>query len=76
MNQEVKRANWISSPPAKRLFTVPEAAEYLGRTVWGLRGLIHRGHLPVIQEGRRMYVDLLDMNRFIEINRRNLGEEL
>jgi len=73
MNQTVKRGNWIGSPVDKRLYTVPQAAEYLGRTVWGIRGLIYKGLLPVIQEGRRQYVDLYDMDRFIEVNRRNLS---
>ncbi len=49
----------------KRLFNLKEAAEYLGRPVWGVRTLIWNGKLPVIQDGRKYYLDIQDMDYFI-----------
>jgi len=50
----------------KRLFTLKEAAEYLGRPVWGVRTLIWNGKLPYIQDKRKMYIDITDMDKYIE----------
>jgi len=55
--------------PRKRLYTVAEAAEYLGHTVWGLRSLIWSKTLPVVQNGRKQFVDIFDLNTFIEKNK-------
>ena len=41
----------ISIP--KRLFTVSEAAYYLGHTIWGVRTLIWDGELPVVRKTPR-----------------------
>jgi len=56
--------------PRKRLYTVKEAAEYLGHTVWGLRSLIWAKTLPVVQHGRKQFLDLYDMEAFIERNKK------
>ncbi len=50
----------------KRLFSIPEAAVYLGRSTWSVRHLIWNGELPQIKAGRRVHVDLQDMEEFIE----------
>ena len=52
--------------PTKRLFSIPEAAVYLGRSTWSVRHLIWNGELPQIKAGRRVHVDLQDMEKFIE----------
>jgi excisionase family DNA binding protein len=52
--------------PRKRLYTVKEAALYLGHTVWGVRSLIWSKTLPVVQHGRKQFVDLFDLEAFIE----------
>jgi hypothetical protein len=54
----------------KRLYTLPEGAEYLGRTVWGVRGLIWKGQLPVVQDGRRQFLDIKDLDSYIERSKR------
>jgi excisionase family DNA binding protein len=56
--------------PRKRLYTIIEAAEYLGHTVWGVRSLVWGKKLPVVQHGRKQFIDLEDMNRFIEKNKK------
>ena len=50
----------------KRLYTIPEAAHYLGRTVWSVRELIWQGDLRAVKVGRRIHLDLQDLNAFIE----------
>ena len=50
----------------KRLFTLPEAAEYLGRSTWSVRRLIWEGELRQVRCGRRVHVDIQDMETFIE----------
>ncbi len=52
--------------PLKRLYNVTEAAEYLGRSAWSIRRLIWAGELPSVRAGRRVQVDLSDMDEFIE----------
>ena len=56
----------------KRLYTIKEAAEYLGRPVWSIRELIWAGAIPFIQNGRIYYLDILDMDSWIEANKRRL----
>lgn len=55
--------------PAKRLYTVPEAAHYLGRTVDGLREMLYVGKLPYVKDGRRVLLDIQDMDRYVEANK-------
>lgn len=51
----------------KRLFSVQEAAEYLGRTPHALRHLKAKGELKVVQRGDpRAYFDRADLDRWIE----------
>ena len=50
----------------KRLYSVAEAAMYLGRSEWAVRRLIWAGELPEVRTGRRVHVDLHDLDRFIE----------
>lgn len=53
----------------KRLYSVREAACYLGRTVDGVRYMISVGRLPAVRDGRRVLVDIKDMDEFIERNK-------
>ena len=59
----------MSNPVSKRLYNLREAAQYLGRPVSGVRTLIWNGRLPYLQEGRKQYIDLRDMDSFIEKNK-------
>jgi excisionase family DNA binding protein len=54
----------------RRLLTVEEAAAYIGRTEPALRQLIHKQQLIVVRRGRRVHLDIADLNRFIELNKR------
>jgi len=68
-NQQVGRAQGISYPLPKRLYTLNEAANYLGRTLWSMRELIWKGSLPIVREGKRIFVDVNDLNAYIERNK-------
>ncbi len=61
-----KEARKNPKGPAKRLYTVPEAAYYLGRTVDGLREMLYASKLPYIKDGRRVLLDVKDMDAYIE----------
>ena len=57
----------------KRLYSVEEAAVYLGRSEWSIRHLIWDGSLPQVKVGRRVQVDVVDLNAFIERNKEQLA---
>lgn len=68
---ELQRAQGIHSPLGKRLYTLKEGAEYLGRSEWGMRDLIWKRAIPVVKQGggRKLYLDLNDLDAFIEKNK-------
>lgn len=53
----------------KRLYNLSEAAVYLGRSLWSIRRLIWNGALPVVKQGRRVQIDIEDMEEFISRNK-------
>ncbi len=53
----------------QRLLTIEEAAEYLGRTVWGVREMIYSGKLPAVKIDRRVQLDIRDLERLIDQNK-------
>jgi len=59
-----------SEAVSKRLYNVKEAGRYLGRSAWAIRRLIWTGHLPQVRQGRRVMVDVVDMDQFIETYKR------
>ncbi len=69
--QELKKAQGICNPMAKRLYTLKEAAEYLGRSEWSMRELVWAGRIPVVKEegGRKIFIDILDLIDFVERNK-------
>ena len=70
-NQATQGSHKISTPMQKRLYTLKESAEYLGRSVWSLRELIWSGSIPVVKtEGaRKIFLDIEDLNNFIDDNK-------
>jgi len=67
--EKAKRVHGIHNPLPKRLYTLPEAATYLGRTTWALRGLVWSGKIPVVRSGKRIFIDVRDMDTFVEKNK-------
>ncbi len=55
----------------KRLYTLKEAAAYLGRSEWSMRSLIWAGSIPVVKTegGRKIFVDIQDHDAFIADNK-------
>ena len=53
----------------KRLYNLKEASAYLGRSAWGVRGLIWAGKIPVVRDGRKIFIDILDLEKFVESNK-------
>jgi len=62
----VQKPRKMPSPLSKRLYDLKEAAGYLARPVYSVRTLIWNGKIPVIKEGRKMYLDVYDMDAYIE----------
>ena len=58
-----------ASSPQKRLYSIAEAAIYLGRSIWSVRELIWKGSLPSVREGRRVHLDIIDLDEWIEKNK-------
>jgi excisionase family DNA binding protein len=55
----------------KRLYSLRESAVYLALSVDTLRDIIAAGQIPVHQRGPRgkMYLDIVDLDQFIEIHK-------
>ena len=49
-----------------RLLSQQEAAHYLGISYWTVRDLVFRRDIPFIKIGRRVLVDRLDLNAYLE----------
>lgn len=64
----------MSETVSKRLYSVKEAGRYLGRSPWAIRHLIWEGHLPQVRQGRRVMVDVVDMDQFIEKYKREAND--
>ena len=67
-----KKAQGIVNPLHKRLFDLKEAAIYLARPVYSVRTLIWKGALPVLKDGRKLYLDIVDMDTYIERSKERL----
>lgn len=68
---ELQKAQGIRNPLCKRLYTLKEGAEYLGRSEWGMRDLIWKQAIPVVKQRgcRKIYLDVDDMDSFIQKNK-------
>lgn len=67
------KAQWITKPTYqvnKRLYSIKDAADYLGRSPWTVAEMVRTGKLPYIVDGKRKFLDILDINRWIDINKR------
>lgn len=58
----------------KRLYTVKEAGEYLGLSVWSIRERIYSGQIAHVSIGRRVMVDIEDMDELIQANKERVKE--
>ena len=49
-----------------RLLTVQQSAEYLGRTKASIQHMVAEGILPTVRSDRRVFLDVTDLDRWIE----------
>jgi excisionase family DNA binding protein len=54
---------------APRLLTVKQAAAYLGRTEEAIQHMVAARKLPVVRDGRRVFLDVRELDKWIERNR-------
>jgi excisionase family DNA binding protein len=52
-----------------RLLTVEKAAGYLGRTKDAVQHMVAAGKIPTVRADRRVFVDVRDLDRWIEDNK-------
>ena len=55
--------------PEKRPYSIKEASVYLGRSVGAVREMIWAGKLPYVRADRRIFLDIYDMDEWIERNK-------
>ena len=67
----LQKAQGIANPLGKRLYTLKEAAQYLGRSVYSVRELIWSHELPVVKNnnGRKLFVDIIDLDEYVTKNK-------
>lgn len=63
----------MKRPEKKRLYSVKEASTFLGRSTWSVREMLWAGKLPYIKDGKRIFIDILDMERWIEQSKTTFG---
>ena len=49
-----------------RLLSQQDAASYLGISYWTVRDLVFRRELPFVKIGRRILVDRIDLDAYLE----------
>lgn len=59
----------VSNPLQQRLLTVTEAASYLGRSKSSIQHLISDQTIPVVRHDRRVFLDIHDLNAWIDANK-------
>ena len=71
MNIKQKEAPGIPNHLSPRLLPLKQGAEYLGLTIWAMRERIWAGQIPVVKfpGGRKQYVDIRDLDKFIDDNK-------
>jgi len=69
--QGIKDEQGIDNPLGKRLYTLKEAARYLGRSEWSMRELIWAGKIPIVRGdgARKIFLDIKDLDAYIKGNK-------
>ena len=64
-----KVASRLAAQKQIRVLNLNEAASMIGRTVGAMRQLIARGEIPAVRSGRRVQVEISQLEAYIERNR-------
>ena len=59
-------AQRISSPLRQRLLSLKDASAYLGFSLRSVRNLVYSRELPIIRLGAKIFIDLRDLDQWIE----------
>lgn len=62
-------SNPVRQKVEKRLYSIKDASVYLGRSVWSVREMIWAGKIRYIKDGRRIFLDIHDMEAWVERNK-------
>ena len=73
---QVAATDCTHTVPKKRLYSIKELVVEIGATEWFWRSQIWDGQLPYVQVGREMFIDSIDIERFIETNKTSNLTEL
>lgn len=66
----MQKGQEISFLPLKRLYSIKEAAIVLGRSPWTVAEMVRTGTLPYVPDGKRKFLDIHDLEKWIEKNKR------
>ena len=58
--------------PQKRLFSLQDTAIYLGRSLNGVREMLWSGKIPYIKDGKRIFIDVRDLESWIVRNKETM----
>ena len=50
----------------RRLLPIKDAADYMGFSPWTVREIIWTGEIPYIKVGPKYFLDVVDMDKWIE----------
>ncbi len=56
-----------------RLLDLQAAAHYLSLSYWTIRDMVSRGEIPHVRAGRRVLIDVRDLDRWIDRNKEVWG---
>lgn len=71
----LQKGHGLALPP--RLLSVDQAAVYIGRTKEAVQYLLAVGKLPAVRSDRRVFLDIHDLDRWIEEHKgRTNGDQL
>jgi excisionase family DNA binding protein len=65
----MNKANSHKNRLFKRLYSIREASVYLGRSICAIREMIWAGKIPTVRFDRRIYIDIIDLDKLIEKNK-------
>ena len=60
------KGNGPPAVPQRRLYAIKEAAVYMGFSPWTVRDMIWAGEIPYIKRGAKYFLDIADIDRWIE----------
>lgn len=55
--------------PQKRLFSLEDTSIYLGCSMGFIKSMLDNGKLPFIRDGKRVFIDIRDIDIWIERNK-------